>query len=194
MDLKALWNRQQVAEASEEEIIQKAAKVQAAHRNRSLLLILAFVITIAGMGFTWKSSDMQWLASKIGVSLVMLTLVFIILYTGKNLFPLKKGNTALNVSDYLGQLLKLKQQQEFTQTTVMKAYYIVLSTGIFLFMLEPCSHMQPVGRLLAYSATAAWILFNWLYTRPRSIRKQNAPLNEAIARLREFSGSLHQEN
>jgi hypothetical protein len=67
----------------------------------------------------------------------------------------------------------------------------MLSAGIGLYMIEPVSHMSLFWACFSYTATTVWILFNWLYVRPRSIKKQSVKLNVIIGQLEQMNEQMN---
>ena len=86
-------------------------------------------------------------------------------------------------SSYLQQLLKLKRRQEFMQKTVLSVYFILLTAGLLLYMVEPSSKMSMGSAIAAYSLTIGWIAFGWFYLRPKRIKKQQQEVNDIINKL-----------
>jgi uncharacterized membrane protein YciS (DUF1049 family) len=60
-------------------------------------------------------------------------------------------------------------------------------------MIEPVSHMTIFRRIFAYGITATWILFNWLYFRPKQIKKQQSKINEIINKFEHIKIQLNEE-
>lgn len=75
-------------------------------------------------------------------------------------------------------------------TTMLNLYFVLLSTGIGLYMFEYASRMTMFWGLFTYAITAVWILFNWLYLRPRQIKKQQTKLDEIISKFESINKQL----
>ena len=91
---------------------------------------------------------------------------------------------------YLNQMIKLKRKQEFIGSTLISAYFIFLSLGLALYMIEYVRRGSLVFQLSAYGLSFAWIAFAFFYLAPKGIRKQRKAINEVIARLEEVNGQL----
>ena len=124
----------------------------------------------------------QLLNTKIGVILCIAAIVMQITASGK-IVLLNNSNPQNSNTEYLEQLLLFKKKQVFLQSTIMNIYFILLSLGILLYMIEYTIRMNILAGLLTYIITSLWMLFNWFYLRPKIIKKQQQKLNEIIADL-----------
>lgn len=189
-DLRSIWLRQKTAASpSEKELMAKAGRVKRKARNTiifSFLLLIATLVFISVIAYIAKP---QMLTTKIGTALVVLAIVTYLVASGNILQVfLRKDKQDASVKQYLDQLLMIRARQRFLQNTVLSVYFIFLCAGIFLYMIEYASKMSVTGRLLAYGITALWFGFNWLYLRPRVIRKQSSRLNDVVAQLEKING------
>jgi len=96
----------------------------------------------------------------------------------------------INSNEYLKQLLKLKAKQLFLQSTMLNIYFILLSTGICMYMYEYTSRMTFLWAVISYGLTLLWIAVNWFYFRPRTIKKQQTKINELISKFEKLSQQL----
>lgn len=142
--------------------------------NVSLLFTSAFIIWI------WYFYDPAFVTTKIGIALVILAMVlFIAVYNNIIPFLLKRTQNN-NTKDYLNQLLNLKKKQKFLQSYMLNIYFILLFTGICLYLYEFVFKMPLSGGILTYGITLLWIAINWFYFRPRIIKKQEKEINQLI--------------
>jgi len=142
--------------------------------NVSLLFTSAFIIWI------WYFYDPTFVTTKIGIALVILAMVlFIAVYNNIIPFLLKRTQNN-NTKDYLNQLLNLKKKQKFLQSYMLNIYFILLFTGICLYLYEFVFKMPLSGGILTYGITLLWIAINWFYFRPRIIKKQEKEINQLI--------------
>ncbi len=86
----------------------------------------------------------------------------------------------MSSADYLQQLLSLKRKQQFLQGIMTNLYFILLSTGLFLYMIEYTMRMKLSMGIVCYAITAGWIAFNWFYIKPKTIRKQREKIDGLI--------------
>ena len=153
----------------------------------SSLLLIATGVFISGIVIYFRP---EMLTTKIGVLLMQSAIVAMVaaqLSAAKIFYTEKEEN---NCAEYLHQLYAMKKKQEYMHTSLMTAYFILLSAGLGLYMIEYARRMQPMGATLSYVITALWIGVNWLYIRPRTIRKQQEKMNEMIQKLEEVSKQL----
>lgn len=189
-DLRSIWLRQKTAASpSEKELMAKAGRVKRKARNTIIFSFLLLIATLVFISVIVYIAKPQMLTTKIGTALVVLAIVTYLAASGNILQVfLRKDKQDASVKQYLDQLLMIRARQRFLQNTVLSVYFILLCAGIFLYMIEYASKMSVTGRLLAYGITALWFGFNWLYLRPRVIRKQSSRLNDVVAQLEKING------
>lgn len=193
INFNELWSKQ---ESTPPDIKELSKKIHSFKRKNMLRIILTNVVlagTIAFIIFVWMHYQPQLLTTKIGIILTVLAMVIYIIVTNNTISLFKKTTTVASNQEYLQNLLAIKQKQQFINTTIMKIYFILLSIGIGLYMIEYASRMSFWGAIVTYAITFAWILFNWIYTRPRKIKKQEQKMNEIISKLEEIQSQLKQE-
>lgn len=183
IDLKKMWGNHITTIPDKKEIFEKADKLKKENRKKSIYIIFLLSITISIILYIVFSSNLVMLTTKIGTILVIISILLAILNSTKNLLLSNPKNTATDNKTYLSQLIKLKQQHQFTQTIIMKVYFVLLSTGLALYMIEPTSKMSTSYKILSYLLTFCWISFAWFYIRPKRIAKEQSKLNEVIERL-----------
>jgi hypothetical protein len=120
-------------------------------------------------------------------------MVIFVISLNKSFGLFKKTNGAESNQEYLKTLLAIKEKQQFIQTTMLNLYFILLSTGIALYMYEYTSRMTTFWAVFTYGITGLWILWNGFYLRPRQIKKQQAKLNEIIRKFENIQSQLNQE-
>jgi len=189
-DLRSIWLRQPTAALpAEKELLKRARHIKGKERNALLFAFLLLTATVAAISFIVYFAKPQLMTTKVGTALVLLAIFIYLAASGKSLqLFLKKDRQSTSVKAYLDQLIAIRARQRFMQQTIMSVYFILLSVGIFLYMIEYAVRMSLTGALLVYGLTALWIGFNLVYMRPRMIRKQSARLNEIISRLEEING------
>ncbi|HNF48990.1 MAG TPA: hypothetical protein PLF48_06390, partial [Chitinophagales bacterium] len=90
----------------------------------------------------------------------------------------------------LDNLLALKRKQQQLQTTILNLYFILLSSGILLYMIEPSLRMTVFWRIMSYALSIIWFLFCWFYLRPRQTKKQQSKLDELIKKYELLQSQL----
>jgi hypothetical protein len=183
-NFKDLWQAQNTtANIDSKEIVFKAKELQKKTRVKLLLgnlLLFVTMLFIIGIVLYFKP---QMLTTKIGTILVITAIIIQIAASTKLITLIKESDTQTSNANYLKQLLLIKKKQAVMQSTIMAAYFILLSAGIALYMLEYVLRMSFTEGLLVYGITGIWIAINWFYFRPKIVKKQQHKLNEAIANL-----------
>jgi hypothetical protein len=140
--------------------------------------------------FIWCYYQPQMITTKIGLMLMLIAIVGFLITTNQ-LFPLlAKTNNETDSHEFLEQMIRIKQKQEFLNKTMLSIYFIVLSVGLGLYFIEYAGRGDLVFQLCAYGITFAWIGFNWFYVRKRTVKKQQKAINDIITRLEEVNKQL----
>ena len=134
-DLKALWRRQESVMPDIESVFEKAKQYKKKNLIKLLATNLLLLATSVFIGCIWYFCQPQMLTTKIGISLVILAMaIYMVVYNQMLPLLLHAGDTN-DTSHYLKNLFKIKAQQKFLLTTMLNLYYLMLSTGIFLYLL-----------------------------------------------------------
>jgi hypothetical protein len=51
--------------------------------------------------------------------------------------------------------------------------------------------MTMTAGIITYAVTLAWIVFNWFYLRPKTIKKQQAKLDDLISKFERINKQLN---
>jgi hypothetical protein len=184
INFNELWAKQKTGVPNKEELLSKINKFKKSNLKRLIITNLLLIITSLFIIFIWVHYQPQMIITKIGVILTILAMViFVIVYNQSFTLFRKTYNTQSN-SEYLKDLLAIKAKQQFMQTTMLNLYFVLLSTGIGLYMYEYTQLMTAFWGIFAYGITSIWILFNWFYLRPKQIKKQQSKLDEIISKFK----------
>jgi hypothetical protein len=183
INFNELWAKQKTGVPNKEELLSKINKFKKSNLKRLIITNLLLIITSLFIIFIWVHYQPQMIITKIGVILTILAMViFVIVYNQSFTLFRKTYNTQSN-SEYLKDLLAIKAKQQFMQTTMLNLYFVLLSTGIGLYMYEYTKLMTAFWGIFTYGITSIWILFNWFYLRPKQIKKQQSKLDEIISKF-----------
>lgn len=190
MDIKEIWNNQKIIEPSINEFFKMVSNFKKKY-IKSIILANAFLIlTSAVIVFIWVYFQPQYITTKIGIiTIIFSMLIYIIALNKTILFYQEKFN--LDNNQYLFHLIQIKNKQHFLQNTMMKIYFILLSAGLGLYLIEYTQKMSLFLGITAYFATLFWIALNWFYFRPKIIKKQNLKIDELISRVEEISRQIY---
>ncbi|MDP9078216.1 MAG: hypothetical protein M3O71_12365 [Bacteroidota bacterium] len=190
IDFKELWNRGKATAPDVSEIFAKANQLNRKTRNKIWRGNIVLSLTILFMTYIWWHYQPELITTKIGLTLVILAIIFFLISTNQ-MFPLlAKTDEETDSHQFLEQMLRIKQKQEFINKQMLSAYFIFLSIGIFLYMIEYAGRGSLLFKILAYGITFAWMAFNWFYVRVKTAKKQQGAINEIIGRLEAVNRQL----
>ncbi|MBL4716740.1 MAG: hypothetical protein JKX95_08900 [Bacteroidia bacterium] len=180
-DFKELWSKQESSLIPDtKDIIDKASQFKKKKLFELYVMNILLALTSIFIIWIWYYYQPEMITTKIGIVLTIVAM-FSYLVVYNKIFPLlKQVDSQINSSQYLNQLLKLKEKQLFLQKTMLSLYFALLSTGLGLYMIEYATRMTFIWACFTYGITFTWIAFNWFYLRPRSMKKQQRKINELI--------------
>ena len=187
-DFKELWSKQETELLPDaEDIIDKANQfkkkklIQLYLMNLTLILMTAFIIWV------WIYYQPEMITTKIGIVLTIVAMFSYIVAYNK-IFPLlKQVDSQINSSQYLNQLLRLKEKQLFLQKIMLSVYFVLFSAGLGLYLIEYATKMTLLWASATYGIPLIWITFNWFYLRPKIMKKQQRKINELINKFEKLS-------
>lgn len=190
INFKDLWTKQTVSPPNTEDLFSKLNDLKKTSLRKLIITNVLLIVTCAFIVFIWYYYQPQFMTTKIGIVLTILSMV-IYLFAYNQLFPsLKTIDTKQSNTDYLQNLISIKTKQQFLQSTMLSLYFVMLSAGICLYMYEYTSRMPVFWAILTYVITLAWIVFNWFYLRPKAIKKQQEKLDELITKFESMKQQL----
>jgi len=185
-ELKDLWNMQRTSAPDIREINAAITELQKKNRKRLLMVNILLPLTSAIILAIWYFFQPQMLTTKIGIILVILAMATFTAVANRTFPFLNKVNPDTNIKDYLLQLQAYKVRQAFLQKTMMNIYFLFLTTGMCLYMIEATKEWKYPW--LAYITSLGWVLFNYLYTKPRREKDYRKEINRIIDSLKKFDG------
>lgn len=190
IDFKNIWKQQTSNKPDMEELLGRLKKFKNENLRRLVVTNLLLIATCTGIAFVWYRYQPELVTTKIGIVLVIAAMVIFLLAYNKLFMVFYKIDNTQSNSEYLQSLYVVKNKQKFMQTTMLNIYFIMLFTGLILYMYEYTSKMSFSSSAIAYITIVAWIGFNWFYLRPRTIKKQQAKLDGLIAKFEEINNQL----
>ncbi|MBL4655550.1 MAG: hypothetical protein JKY33_06990 [Bacteroidia bacterium] len=180
-DFKELWKKQETSVLPDpKDLIKKAKRFNKKKLIELYLMNLILVVMTAFFIFIWYQYQTEMITTKIGIVVVIVAMISFVIAHNKTLPLLKQVDSQINSNQYLNQLLRLKEKQLFLHNTMLTIYFILLSTGIALYMIEYLNRMTLVWAVASSGITLSWIAFNWFYLRPKSMKKQQRKITELI--------------
>lgn len=193
IDFKDLWKKQTIIPPNIDELFSKLNQFKKSSLRKLILSNVLLIVTSAFILFIWYYFQPQFTTTKIGIVLIVLAIV-IYLFVYNQLFQsLKTIDNKQSNNEYLQNLISIRTKQQFLQSTMLNLYFIMLSSGICLYMYEYTSRMTIFWAIFAYAITLAWIALNWLYIRPKTIKKQQNKLDELISKFESVQQQLQDE-
>ncbi len=193
INFKALWSAQKIEQPTLQNLRVRLDDFKKSNRKKIIITNSLLSATALFILFIWVYYQPQLITTKIGIVLIILAIAIFIISSSQNLNVLTRINEAENNQQYLKNLLVLKERQHFMHTTMLNAYFSILSAGLALYMYEYTSRMAIHWALVAYVLTGSWISVNWFYLRPRQIRKERSKTDDIISRFETIQAQLNQE-
>ena len=191
IDFKALWQQQPVSQPDMQDLMARLHQFKQSNIRRLIKTNILLIATCLFIGFIWYYYQPQFITTKMGIVITILAMV-IFLFVYNSMFALfnKIDDTSDN-THYLQNLIVIKGKQRFLQHTMMNVYFLMLSTGIGLYMYEYTSRMTMMAGIITYAVTLIWVAFNWFYLRPKTIKKQQAKLDDLISKFEGINEQLN---
>lgn len=188
-----LWASQKTTLPNQNELISKMNSFKKNNLRKLIITNLLLIATSIFILFIWFYFEPQMIITKLGILLTILAMALFVIAYNQSFALFKNTSNTLSNSDYLKNLLLIKAKQHFMQTTMLNLYFVLLSTGIGLYMYEYVIRMTIFWGFLTCGITAIWVLFNWFYIRPKQIKKQTSKLDDIIAKFEMFNNQLKEE-
>ncbi|CAM4146606.1 hypothetical protein FLSI110296_16035 [Flavobacterium sinopsychrotolerans] len=192
INFNELWAKQKTGEPDIEDLLSKMNTFKKSNLKKLIITNLLLITTSLFIILIWVYFQPQMITTKIGIIVTILAMAIFVIGYNQSFVLFRKQTNALSTTEYLKDLLAIKAQQEFMQTTMLNLYFILLSAGIGLYMFEYTVRMTAFWGIVAYGITSIWILFNWFYLRPKQIKKQQSKLDEMIGKFEELHEQLTQ--
>ena len=190
INFKDLWQKQTSSQPGIEDLLLKLKKFKRANVRKIIITNVLLLTTCGIIIFIWYYFQPRLLTTKLGIVLTILAMV-IFLFSYNKLFSIySRIDQDQTNNNYLENLIEIKTKQKFIQTTMMSLYFILLSLGICLYMIEYTSLMPLFWRIFSYVIFIVWIAFNWFYIRPRTIKKQMSKVDELIDKFKAINIQL----
>lgn len=192
INFNELWAKQKTGEPDIEDLLSKMNTFKKSNLKKIIITNLLLITTSLFIILIWVYFQPQMITTKIGIIVTILAMAIFVIGYNQSFVLFRKQTNTLSTAEYLKDLLAIKAKQEFMQTTMLNLYFVLLSTGIGLYMFEYTVRMTAFWGIVAYGITSIWILFNWFYLRPKQIKKQQSKLDEIIGKFEELHEQLTQ--
>jgi len=180
INLKDLWDQEEVKTPNVTDIIKKTQKFRRKASRQVLFAIIVMMLTIVWVIGVWIISKPEWITTKIGNIIVIISIVLYIVYAS-NMIPLfTSPGFEINVRQHLEQLLNIRRKETFFGKRLIHFYFAFISLGIMLYLFEYLSQAPFAFRVIIGSFLILWIGMNWLYFLPKYNKKRFKKLDILI--------------
>lgn len=190
IDFKKIWTQKEIEIPEVKDLYIRANRFKRNNLYKLIAANILLLIVSIFIGLIWYYFQPKFTTTKIGIVLAIVAMLIYLISFNRQLPLLSIKNTELNSTDYLQHLIKLKEKEIFQQTTMLSIYFILLSLGIGLYLLEYVSKMTVIWGVVTYGLTGLWFAVNWFYFRPKVIEKQNAKINNLILKFKEVNNQI----
>lgn len=191
-EIKNIWQQTETERSlpSAKEIMMQIEKYRKKMIRKKILLTVTLGLTFIFISAIPYYYDSKFWTTTAGILLVLIAIVLgMILNTRLVLLLLKQGDTTLDNKSFLRKLITFRTNQRFMQTTGLSIYFILLSAGLFLYMLE-FALKDVQFAIISYLMTFAWIAVNWFYFRKKTITKNKKEIDTQISMIKKLINSM----
>ncbi|SHG88428.1 hypothetical protein SAMN05444372_11160 [Flavobacterium micromati] len=193
IDFKDLWKQQTISPSNIEDLLSKLKHFKKASLRKIIVVNILLIATSIFIVFIWYTYQPAFISTKIGIIMTILAmLVYLLVYNKLALFYKSIDSNQSN-SEYIKKLVAIKTKQQFLQSLVLSMYFILLGSGLSLYMYEYTSRMTILWAIIAYGLTLSWVGFNWFYLRPKAIKKEQDKVNDLIAKFEIVNNQLKED-
>ena len=193
IDFKDLWAKQTISPFNTNDLFSKLNRLKRTSLRKLIIANVLLIATCVFIMFIWYYYQPKLITTKIGIVVCILAMV-IYLFAYNQFFPLLKTiDYKQSNIEYLQDLISIKTKQHFLQSTMLRLYFIMLSSGLCLYMYEYTLMMPTFWAILSYTITLAWIGFNWFYIRPKIIKRQQIKIDDLISKFENVKRQLQDE-
>jgi predicted permease len=191
IDFKDLWKQQAVSPPNIDELLSKLKHFKRVSMRKLVITNVLLVATSAFIIFIWYHYQPEFISTKIGIILIILAMmIFLLVYNKLAVFYKTIDGTQSN-SEYLQKLISIKTKQQFLQSKVLSLYFILLGSGLCLYMYEYTCRMTTFWGIFTYAVMLGWVGFTWLYLKPKEIKKEQDRVNGLIEKFEAVNKQLN---
>lgn len=191
-EIKDLWNSTapQKDLPALSEIISKIESTRKKIMRKNLISTIILCLTFVFIVWISFKYDFEFLTTKIGLLMVLISIAFGIICNFKLINRLsEKIDITSDTNSYLQQMITFRNRQRVIQTKGMMIYFILLTSGLMLYEIEFAVRDLTFG-IIYYAFTLGWMGFVWFYLRKKTIAKQEKQINDQISSLEKLAVNL----
>jgi uncharacterized membrane protein YciS (DUF1049 family) len=171
-DLKEIWKQNESTTVPPIQEVTNNAK-GTIRKIRNKLFFSGFLVA-ATLGFIiYQQMRMQneMLTTKIGLTIMSLGIVLYLIVSNSILNMFLKNEFSTDSITFLDKTIELKNRLEVLYKTITTIYFIALSAGLVLALIEQTMSESLLHMVLTYGLSLGWIAFAWFVLRPREMKK-----------------------
>jgi hypothetical protein len=186
-DIKSIYQKaSEPPLPSAKEILLQVESSRKKMMRKNILVALLLAFTFVFISVIAYYYDSKIWTTTAGIVLTLISIILGIIFNSQLVrLLMKQSDPTLDNNAYLHQLVQFREKQRLIQTTGITLYFILLTSGIMLYMYEFAMRNLMFG-LISYSLTLAWIAFNWFYLRKKAIIKQEKLINDQVKALEDL--------
>lgn len=190
IDFKDLWRQQAVSPPNMEELLSKLKHFKRISMRKLILTNVALIFASSLYLFLWYRNQPEFISTKIGIVLIILSMAIYFFAYNKLAGFYKTIDATQNNSEYLQKLISIKNKQKFLNCTMKRLYFIMLNLGLCLYMYESTTRMTSFWAIFYYVVMFGFMGFAWFYFEPKIIKKEQARVNDLIAKFEAVNKQL----
>lgn len=175
------WKNQKSEQLpSIDELNNKIGKMRKAMHFRNAIAITLLASSIIVISVIYYFFELSSLVSWIAFGLISLSilsgigfLIYLRFILPSNVNAMEEGKT------YIKQWQRFKKKNAVYSNNFAKFYFIVLSSGLILYIYEVTIE-SPEIRIIALISTSIWIAYCWFFMKPKLERKTEKELEEIL--------------
>lgn len=191
IDFKDLWKKQSVSQPNFEDLLARLKQFKKASLRSLWITNVLLIATSIFIAVIWYYYQPQFVSTKIGIIITILTMMMYLVIYNRLLNAYKNIDSTQTNQEYVQNLISIKKQQHYLQSTILSLYFVLLTIGLCLYMYEYASRMTVFWAIFTYVMTLFWMGINWFFIRPKQIKKQQTKINSLIEKFEDVSNQLH---
>lgn len=190
IDINEIWKNQEIIETNLTEFIKNVNSFKNKNLKNIIIVNVLLLLTSVFIIFIWIYYQPELITTKIGIVTIIIAMLIYVIALNKTI-TINKEKFNVDNSQYLLQLINLKNKQKFIQNTMLKVYFILFSIGLCLYLIEYVQLMNLIFGIIVYASTLLWIAINWFYFRSKIIKKQNLKIDELILKFEKINNQIN---
>jgi hypothetical protein len=183
MNIDQLWQNTNEKAPDWQAFANQMAALEIKKRNEKNRLNFLLLTTMAFVGFiAFAYWPLTW-TTLVGIVLTELSMLLYLWQYNRNTTVRDLTAETANARAFLEWLYQDRKRQRYLGRQLMSAYFLLLSTGVLVYMWEFVQRMPGFYGWLTYGITLGWFGLNWFVFRPRIVKKKEAAINDLIDQL-----------